>query len=949
MSNVQSRPRGARRALLPFVLIVAALVVGMVIYTNVWTNRLWFQSAGYGGVYTKLLLTEIGLFVAFGLLMAAVVAANVAIAHRLRPRRARSHDSPALERYRQILESSFTIVMAVLAGIAGLFAGGVSVGKAQTFLAWQHATPFGKTDPKFGIDLSFWMFSYPWWRYVMAFAFTTLILSGIAAGIVHYVMGAIRFTSPRRGGTSAAQVHLSIVIGLAVLIRGIQYWFDRYGIELNEGSRFTGLRYATDHATLNAKTILAVVALICAALFFANAVLRRWLIPTIGLTLLVLSSIVLGLIYPAIVQGTSVRPNELDKERPYAKRNIHATRNAFGVDDVKMSSYDAKKSASAGQLKKDASVLPSIRLMDPSRIGDAFDQLQQVKGYYQFPDILHVDRYKLPGDKRKSDAVVAARELNLDKVKNPSWNLLHTVYTHGYGLVAAYGSKAASGGSPDWIQKDLPPKGKLNEKQSRIYFGEQMKTYSVVGSKPNGNHLELDTPTGGKKNGPKYNTYDGGGGVKLNGWRRLLYGIKYFNFNMVLSERARGDDAEIIYDRSPKQRVEKVAPWLTVDRNAYPAVVNGRVKWIVDAYTTSDTYPNSQRISLQDATSDTKSKVGTIGKQASTQINYMRNSVKAVVDAYSGKVDLYGWDEKDPVLKTWEKVFPGVVKPKSKISSDLRNHLRYPQDYYKVQRKILAKYHVTDPGDWISNNDKWEIPDDPTEKHSGTKEPPYYLTVRMPGENRGRFSLSSVFVPDGRQNIAAYTAVNSDPESKNYGQIKILKVPAKTQIDGPGQASNAMRTNSKVAEALRPFLNRGSAKVTYGNLLTLPLGGGLIYVQPVYTQREGSGGGQYPVLRYVMVRFGGHVGIGSTLQGALDQVFKGNAGASTGEKDKGSAGKPSSTGKANKSEAHSELEKAKKEFDAADKALKKGDLAEYQKKNKAAVDRVNKAINELGG
>lgn len=932
-------------------LIVVALIVAMVIYTNIWTNRLWFGTIGYQGVYTKLLLTEVGLFVAFGLLMAVVVAANIAIAHRLRPRSpGRNQANPALERYRQILESRFTIVMVVLAGIAGLFAGGISVGKAQTYLAWQNATSFGTKDPKFGIDVSFWVFHYPWWRYIFAFAFATLILSGIAAAAVHYVMGAIRFTSPRRGGTSAAQVHLSIVIGLAVLIRAVQYWFDRYGLELNEGHLFTGLRYATDHATLDAKTILAVIAAICAALFFANGVLRRWLIPTIGLALLVLTSIVLGMIYPAIVQGATVRPNEVDKERPYAKRNIHATRQAFGVDDVKVSKYNAKTSASAGQLKKDASVLPSIRLMDPSRVGEAFDQLQQVKGYYQFPDVLNVDRYKLDDQKHSSDTIVAAREINLDKVQNPSWNLLHTVYTHGYGLVAAHGNKAGPGGTPDWIEKDLPPKGKLDEKQSRIYFGKLMNTYSIVGARPNGKPLELDTPTGGKNNRPKYNTYSGGGGVKLNAWRRFLYAVKYFNFNLVLSERAQGDNAQILYDRAPKQRVQKAAPWLTVDRNVYPAVVDGRVKWIVDAYTTADTYPNSQRISLQDATSDTKSRVGTIGRQPSTQINYMRNSVKAVVDAYTGKVNLYAWDEDDPVLKTWEKVFPGVVKPKSKISSDLMQHLRYPQDYYKVQRKILAKYHVTNPSDWIANNDQWEIPNDPIETKNKLKQPPYYLTVRMPGEDQGRFRLSSVYVPNGRQNIAAFTAVDSDPTSKNYGQMRILKVPAKTQIDGPGQAFNAMKTNSRVAETLRPFLNKGSAKVKYGNLLTLPLGGGLIYVQPVYTQREGSGGGQYPVLRYVMVRFGDHVGIGSTLQDALDQVFKGNAGASTGEKEKeGSTSQKAPTGKANNPAAQTELKKAEKAFEAANKALKKGDLAKYQKQNKAALEAVQKALKQLGG
>ncbi|SDR87724.1 UPF0182 family membrane protein [Microlunatus soli] len=948
---MQARTQRRRSAVLPFLIIIAALVVAIAIYTSIWTDRLWFESIGFSGVFTKLLLVRAGLFVSFGLIMAAVVAANVAIAHRVRPgSRAAANTSPMLERYRMMLESRFTIVMVVLAVIAGLFAGGVSTGQAQTYLAWQNSTPFGTKDPKFGIDVSFFVFDYPWWRYILSFIFTTLVLSAMAAAIVHYVMGAIRVNAPRRGGTPAAQAHLSILVGLAVLVRGAQYWMDRYGLQLDDGPRFTGLRYTTDHATLNAHTILAVIAVIIAALFFVNAVLRRWVVPTIGLVLLVLSSIILGLLYPAIVQGTTAGPNEGDKERPYIQRNIDATRAAYDVSDVKTTTYNAKTTATAGQLRQDASVLPSIRLMDPARIGQAFEQLQQVKGYYQFPPELDVDRYQLGKDKATTDAVVSVRELNMAGIQDRNWNIDHTVYTHGYGMVAANGSKAGPNGEPDWLERDLPPTGELGEHESRIYFGEMQDTYSIVGAKPNGNSLELDTPTGGKDNGPKYNTYDGKGGVQLNGWRRLIYALKYFDANLVLSNRTKGD-TKIIYDRDPKQRVEAVAPWLTVDRDAYPAVVDGRVVWIVDGYTTADTYPNSQRVSLQDATSDTRSRVGTIGAQPDTMINYMRNSVKAVVDAYDGSVKLYAWDENDPVLKTWEKAFPGTVQPKSDISADLTKHLRYPQDMYKVQRQILGKYHVSDAADWFTGTDQWTVPSDPSAAGGeDTKEPPYYLTVRMPGQESGSFSLTSVYVPNGRQNMAAYSAVNSDPTSPNYGKWELLRVPAESQIDGPGQASNAIRANDTVATALRPF-TQGTASVTWGNLLTLPLGGGLMYVQPIYTQQQGSGGGQYPILRYVVVKFGQNVGIGATLQDALDQVFKGDAGASTGEESTGTSG--ASTGKpggpADEATAREQLDIATAAFKAADEALKGGNLSEYQDQNQKAQDAVQAAIKALGG
>jgi uncharacterized membrane protein (UPF0182 family) len=951
VSSVQARTPGRRSAILPFLIIIAGLVVALTIYTNIWTERIWFASIDYSSVFTTLLLVRIGLFASFGLLMAAVVAANVAIAHRLRPRtRPGGASSPILERYRMVLESRFTLVMVALAVIAGLFAGGVATGQAQTYLAWQNATDFGATDPKFGMELSFYIFAYPWWRYVLSFLFTTLILSTIAASIVHYVMGAIRLNAPRRGGTSAAQAHLSILLGLAILVRAGQYWLDRYGLQLDDGPRFTGLRYTTDHATLNAQTILAVIAVICAALFFANAVLRRWIVPTIGLVLLILSSIILGMLYPAIIQAVTAGPNEADKERPYIQNNINATRTAYDVDDVKITNYNAKTTATAGQLRQDAAVLPSIRLMDPAKIGQAFEQLQQVKGYYQFPNELDVDRYQLGDDQTNTDSVVAVREMNLAGIQNPNWNLLHTVYTHGYGMVAARGSKAGPNGQPDWIQRDLPPVGELGEHESRIYFGELHDTYSIVGAKPGGNPLELDTPTGGPDGGPKYSTYDGKGGVDLNPWRRLLYAIKYFDPNIVLSDRARGD-TKIIYERNPKERVEKVAPWLTVDRDAYPAVVDGRTVWIVDGYTTADSYPNSQRISLQDATADTRSQVGTIGAQPDTMINYMRNAVKATVDAYDGTVTLYAWDESDPVLQTWEKAFPGTVKPKSEISADLLGHLRYPQDYYKVQREILTTYHVDNASDWFNANDQWAVPADPSGDGDST-EPPYYLTVRMPGQEDAYFSMTSVYVPNGRQNLAAYAAVNSDPTSADYGKFEILRVPAESQIDGPGQASNAIRANDEVATALRPYTQGSAASVTWGNLLTLPLGGGLIYVQPIYTQQQGSGGGQYPILRYVVVKFGAEVGIGTTLQEALDEVFKGDAGASTGEETTGGDA-PSSpsqpSGNADQDEARRQLDIATKAFQAAEEALQGGNLAEYQKQNQAAADAVEAAIRALNG
>jgi hypothetical protein len=946
------RTSGRRSAILPTLVIAAVAVVFFAIFTNVWTDRLWYRSYDYGQVFTKMLVTRVGLFVSFGLLMAAAVAANAAIAYRLRPRfRAAAPSSPLLERYREVLESKFIWVVVALGLLVGLFAGGAASRQVQTYLAWRNGTSFGVTDPKFNLDIGFFVFDYPWWRFVLSFLFTALLFSALAAAIVHYVMGGLRFSGTRRGGSPAAQAHLSILVGLAVLVKGVSYWFDKYGLEIRNTSIFTGLNYTADNATVNAKSILAIIAGICALLFFANAVLRRWVVPTIGLTLMLLSAIVLGVVYPGAVQYFSVKPSEQIKETPYIARNIEATRAAYGVDTVEVTDYSAKTTATSGQLRSDAEALPGIRLIDPSVVGPAYEQLQQVRGYYSFPRTLDVDRYSIDG--KETDAVVAVREINLSGVEGQNWNNLKTVYTHGFGLVAAYGNQSQSGGEPQWIAKDIPPTGPLSEHEPRIYFGELQGArddqYSIVGAPAGTPPIELDTPGGGENGNAKTYTYTGKGGVPVGSlWNRLLYAAKFADVNILLSDRV-NEASKIIYDRTPRERVQKAAPWLKVDGDAYPAVVEGRIVWIVDGYTTSNSYPYSQRLNLQNTTADSQTSVGgTVVAQPQDDINYMRNSVKAVVDAYDGSVRIFEWDQKDPVLKTWQKVFPTVVEPKSAIPTELLKHLRYPQDYFKVQRQILARYHQTDPGTWYQQSSLWEIPKDPvTGATTNSVEQPFYLSVKWPGDPKPIFSLTTSYVPRNRQNLASYMAVNADASSPNYGQMRILTMSDTSQIDGPGQSFNAMTTNEVVASRLRPFVNQGSATATFGNLLTLPVGGGLLYVTPVYTQRTGSAG-SYPALRFVVVRFGQSVGIGDTLKDALDQVFQGNAGAETPDTTTPTTPTKPGTGTGDAA-ATAALNQAKTAYAAANAALAKGDLATYQAQIKiaqAAVDRAITALNQ---
>ena len=954
-----ARVSGRRSAILPTLVIAAVLVVAFAIFTSFWTDRLWYQSMEFGTVFTTMLVTRIGLFAAFGLIMAVLVGGNAVLAYRLRNKtRLGPPTSPLLERYRELLDARLVWLVVGVAVLVGLFAGGAAAGQVETFLAWRHSSSFGVTDPRFGLDIGFFVFDYPWWRFVLSFLFTALVFAAIIAAAVHYITGGLRFTGPLRGGSAAAQAHLSVLVGLAVLIKGVSYWFDQYGLEIANttlgGDGFTGINYTADNATVNAKVILSVIAGLCALLFFANAVLRRWVIPTIALTLLVLSSIVLGIVYPGAVQYFSVRPDEPDKERDYIARNIAATRAAYGIDKVEITDYSARTAATAGQLRSDAEALPGIRLIDPAVISPAYEQLQQVRGYYQFAPTLDVDRYTIDGV--ETDAVVAVREMDTTGIEGQNWNNLKTVYTHGYGLVAAYGNKRQAGGEPEWIVRDIPPTGKLDEHEPRIYFGEIQTGYSIVGAPEGSTPIELDTPGGGDSGNPTTYTYKGKGGVDIGGlWHRLLYAAKFADVNILLSDRV-NEDSKIIYDRTPRERVQKAAPWLSVDGDPYPAVVGGRIVWIVDGYTTSNSYPYSQRVGLNAVTSDSQTTQGTnVVAQPDTNINYIRNSVKAVVDAYDGSVKLYAWDETDPVLQTWTKAFPDTVLPKSDISAELRAHLRYPQDMYKVQRSILGRYHMTDPYNWYLQSGLWEVPNDPVSgANSNAKQTPYYLSVKWPGDENPIFSLTSVYVPRGRQNLAAFMAVNADASSESYGQLRVLRMSDTTQIDGPGQTANAMVTNETVAERLRPF-QQGTAQAEYGNLLTLPVGGGLLYVQPVYTQRQGSSG-SYPALRFVLARFGQQVGIGDTLQQALDQVFAGDSGATTGETDPEATPSPQPSGpqspqppgEPDNPAAARALTQAQQAFEAAQKALTDGDLGAYQTEIEKAEAATKRAAEAMG-
>jgi uncharacterized membrane protein (UPF0182 family) len=911
--------------------ILVAIGALFIAFSGYYIDWLWFQSVDFTSVWSTVLTTKIELFLIFGLVTALLITSNIYLAYKRRPFYVPTAiELNGVERLRAQIEPILRYVLIALFLAIAYFAGTSGALFWREYLLYKNSTPFGTTDPQFNMDLSFFIFKLPLIQALLGWAISTLVLTAIATVFVHYMYGGIRPQVQTERTTVAARVQLSILFGAIVLVKAAAYWVDRYQLALKENKLITGATYSDINALLPAKSILAGIALVCALLFFANIVRRSWLLPAAGTTLMVISSLLIAGIYPAAVQQFQVKPSESSKEAPYIQRNIDATRTAYGLDGVVMQDYNATVTTTSGQLASDAATISNIRLMDPNVLSSTFRQLQQIKPYYTFTESLDVDRYTVNGVTR--DAVVAVRELNIDGNPSRNWINDHLVYTHGFGFVAAFGNAVDSDGKPNFLVGDLPPTSGLGEFEPRIYFGENSPEYSIIGGVKTDNPVEFDYPDDTSPSGQKNVTYSGTGGVPVGGlFNKLLFATKYQEQRILLSDLI-NKDSKILYNRSPRERVAKVAPWLTLDGDPYPSIVDGKIMWIIDGYTTSSQYPYAQSTTLADSTTDAlTANSSSVTAQGNQKVNYIRNSVKATVDAYNGTVTLYEWDQKDPILKTWMKAFPGTVKAKSEISKGLMEHLRYPEDIFRVQRDVLSSYHVRTADAFYGGQDFWRVPRDPsTFGANASAQPPYYLTMELPGAKSAAFSLTTPFVPRGsRENLSAFAVVNSTP-GPDYGTMTVLQLPRSTNIAGPSQIASNFEAKPEVANALS-LLRQGGSDVVLGNLLTLPVGGGLLYVQPVYV-RATSNTAAYPLLQKVLVSFGDVIGFDNSLKGALDQVFGGNSGTSNSG--------TSTTTSDSSADLRAALTAAKQALADGQTALAKGDFAAYGR----AQDRLKAAI-----
>ena len=1007
-----NRPRkGASRGnkILIGIVLALAIVVGLFFaLAQFITDVMWYDQLGFQSVIWTQLGTRIGLWIAYALLLAGVSFISATLAIRARPDAADGSTirvkGDTIEIGKGVSSRNARRVAVVVSLIVGLIFGAQFNSNWSEILLMFNAQSFGTTDPQFGLDNGFYVFVLPGLRLIMS-AVSLLLLAGIIFSVItHVLMGGIRITMPVNGRglfniTKRARRQIGIWLMLNMFAWAANQVVGVFSTLTTEGSRITGATYTTVNATIPVTFVMAAITVILGVVLGiwimkshalegqapiavrASEALKAWKVPTVAIASAVVVSLVLTVAWPMLLQRFRVNPNAQEMESTYIQRNIDATRVAYGLNKVKTEQYKATTEGEAGALADSAESTAQIRLLDPQIVSPTFKQLQQSKQYYTFADTLSVDKYEVDGVSQ--DTVIAARELDLDGLDNRNWVNDHTVYTHGYGVVAAYGNKVTSDGQPKFFESGIPTQGKLTDSEQyepRIYFSPNASEYSIVGAPDGTKSWEFDYPTGSEG---ATNTFKGDGGPKIgNIFSRLLYAIRFGSDQILFSDRVNAN-SQILYDRSPKERVAKVAPYLTLDGRVYPAVVDGRVKWIVDGYTTSDAYPYSQMTDLGDATKDSTTETSsTVTGLNSQNANYIRNSVKATVDAYDGSVDLYVWDESDPIIKAWEQIFPGQYHQLSEISGDLMSHLRYPESLFKVQRELLAKYHVSSANQFFSGEDFWQTPVDPTESQQAQQrdilQPPYYLTLQTGGSNEPVFSLTSSYIPAGsstREILTGFLSVDSDAGNEkgkigsNYGTIRLQELPKDSNVPGPGQAQNNFNASADVSKELN-LLESGSTNVQRGNLLTLPLGGGLVYVQPVYVKSSGST--SFPLLKKVLVAFGDQVGFANTLDEALDQVFGGNSGASAGDAENveggTSSGKTdgktdssgqqgdasqggstdSSTGNDTSGTASGDLKNALNDAAQAmkdsDAAMKKGDWSAYGEAQKKLQEALNKAI-----
>jgi len=907
-----------------------ALLVSARAIAGLYTDWLWFGSLELRSVWTNLLGTKIGLASLSALVFVAVLVPNALLAHRQRrPSVPRHPADEIVELIRRVVDRRPLVAWAGAGIVLSLPFAGAATGHWDEWILFRNHVSFGVDDPQFGRDVGFYVFRLPFLTFLTDWLFGAVVVVSIVTAGAHYLNGGIRLPTDRGpvpGGmfSAAVKAHLSVLFAVLALLKAASYWLDRYELTLSTRGVVRGASYTDVTAQLPAIQLLMLISVLAAGLFLYNIRRRGWLVPVVAVTLWGIVAVVVGGVYPALIQRFRVEPAESTREAEYIARNIEATRSAMGLDKVAVKPFAYDEELSAETLQNNVETIRNVRLWDPLILRRTYQRLQEVRTFYRFTDV-DIDRYMVQGN--QTQIVLSARELNPDSLPSDTWENRHLAFTHGYGAVLSPANAVTSDGQPDFLVKNIPPQGEPRITQPRLYHGEAIGGYAIV----NSGRDEIDYL---KEDGTAVtNRYDGTGGIGVGSVaRRLAFALRFGDINPLISGFMTGD-SKILYMRDIRQRVEKIAPFLRYDADPYPVVIDGRITWLIDAYTTSDRYPYAQQADASRLPE---------GSGLGRDFNYIRNSVKVAIDAYDGDATFYVVDPKDPIAAAYAKAFPDLFTSGDQVPDDLRAHFRYPEDMFRVQTNMWGRYHIGDPKEFYSQSDRWNIAQDPGA--SGEQAPPgpagpagqaqgrmdpYYLQMRLPGDPSTEFLILQPFVPfsedDSRRELSAFMVAKSDPD--DYGSLEVFVMPRDRQVDGPAIVSARINQEPEVSQLIT-LLSRAGSEVLQGNLLVIPIEQSLIYIRPLYVQATGANA--VPELKKVVVAFGDRIAIHDTLQAALASVFgdapetleEGPPGAAPGAG--GGGGEDGLSG-----EARRLLDDAARAFAAADAALTSGDAVEY--------------------
>ena len=901
--TIGSRRQAWRRGVIALFITLIVVVSGLILLGlmgDFLVDWLWFSALGYLNVFWTIVIAEAEVFLAVFVATAIILWVNGSLASRL----ARSPwtQRPADFEWRRTGVATMPDLLEfmrdrlpwplVIAGCAGFLAALVALGEVHNwdvFLRFLYQASYGANDPLYDKDLGFYFFSLPAYVAIKNWMLLTLFLSALLAGAVYWVHGEIAYDPQRRSISPTAIAHGSVLLGCFFAVKAWSYGLDRYLLLYGDNGVVVGAGYTDIHVRLPVLWLLVGLAVILAFACLANLRARTYKLPIAAVAILFGTSLVLGGIVPALIQRMYVKPNELQLEKPYIQHNIALTQQAYNLHQVTVDAFPAEQSLTAKTLETNKATIENIRLWDWQPLMDTYSQMQEIRTYYKFHD-LDIDRYWLDGSYHA--VMLSARELksSLLPPNAQTWVNRHLLFTHGNGLVMSPVTRKSPEGLPLFYLRDIPPvaTGGPEIHEPRIYYGEETDDYVIVkGSTP-----EFDYPKG-KDN--IYATYHGTGGIPIGGIARKVLFAWYFNdVNLLLSSYII-DSSRIMIRRNIRERVRTIAPFLRLDHDPYLVVSDGRLFWMQDAYTTSHHFPYAQPVQRRD-------------------INYIRNSVKIVVDGYNGSVDFYLMDAADPIAATYQRIFPGLFKPLQAMPPDLQRHIRYPEDLFRIQAQMYRAYHMDTPEVFYNREDLWQFPRKPEGGQTATMVP-YYIVMRLPGEPRAEFFLMLPMVPSQRENMIAWLAARCD--APDYGKLIVYEFPKDKLVYGPFQIEARINQNTEISQQLSLWNQLGS-RVIRGNVLVIPIENSILYVSPLYLRAEQ---GQLPELKRVIAAYGDHVVMKETLAEALLALFM--------EPDAGPAAPSAATETPLAGAAADRVREALDHYNQALERLKSGDWAGF--------------------